>query len=579
MISKNKVSEAILYVCLLAFVSFVVYILNINKEVLYMAHSRSEFLFGEPFFNALMSKPFGLMQYVGAWLTQFLFNPTLGAGMYVGIWLLIFVVGIKAFRLSGGAKALMLLPVACLLTSVVDLGYWIYTFSIRGYWFSQSVAYLIMLLLLWTARCTPRKWHIAFYLLGFCLYPILGWYALLFVLCLAVSEKMTWREGLALIILLATIPLWRALLYSNLKVNDVVLAGLPIFENPADVTDHLTNPFWFLGLVSILIPLSASSLKSWFVPVLCAVGAIYYINTSMFKDSNYIDEMRMSRAAEADNWKEVIRIFSNASTPTQSMITLKNVALMNEGTLLDRSFQLGNDVVPIHNPDSLHVSFLEIASPIAYYNYGLINEGFRLAFECAEQSGFSPLYLKMMSRCALANGETKLVERYTEMLHHHPFYADWQPAPVTAKIKDLKRAYTDELSGVEHSYTYIINSLSVWDSTTTKVGSEQALFYSILRCDSRRFWPSLRQYLKLHKGEEFPRHAQEAYIMFMDKAPEEKRMMVPVSQEVYDRYKAMWADFEKYATSGLSKDEVKSKMKHAYGDTFWYFNVFGTKFY
>lgn len=579
MISKNKVSEAILYVCLLAFLSFVVYILNINKEVLYMAHSRSEFLFGEPFFNALMSKPFGLMQYVGAWLTQFLFNPTLGAGMYVGIWLLIFVVGIKAFRLSGGAKALMLLPVACLLTSVVDLGYWIYTFSIRGYWFSQSVAYLIMLLLLWTARCTPRKWHIAFYLLGFCLYPILGWYALLFILCLALSEKMTWREGLALIILLATIPLWRTLLYSNLKVNDVVLAGLPIFENPADVTDHLTNPFWFLGLVSILIPLSASSLKSWFVPVLCAVGAIYYINTSMFKDTNYIDEMRMSRAAEADDWKEVIRIFSNASTPTQSMITFKNVALMNEGTLLDRSFQLGNDVVPIHNPDSLHVSFLEIASPIAYYNYGLINEGFRLAFECAEQSGFSPLYLKMMSRCALANGETKLVERYTEMLHHHPFYADWQPAPVTAKIKDLKRAYTDELSGVEHSYTYIINSLSAWDSATTKVGSEQALFYSILRCDSRRFWPSLRQYLKLHKGEEFPRHAQEAYIMFMDKAPEEKRMMVPVSQEVYDRYRAMWADFEKYATSGLSKDEMKSKMKHAYGDTFWYFNVFGTKFY
>lgn len=579
MISKNKVSEAILYVCLLAFLSFVVYILNINKEVLYMAHSRSEFLFGEPFFNALMSKPFGLMQYVGAWLTQFLFNPTLGAGMYVGIWLLIFVVGIKAFRLSGGAKALMLLPVACLLTSVVDLGYWIYFIAIRGYWFSQSVAYLIMLLLLWTARCTPRKWHIAFYLLGFCLYPILGWFALLFVLCLAISEKMTWREGLALIILLATIPLWRTLLYSNLKINDIVLAGLPIFENPADVTDHLTNPFWFLGLVSILIPLSASSLKSWFVPVLCAVGAIYYINTSMFKDSNYIDEMRMSRAAEADDWKEVIRIFSNASTPTQSMITLKNVALMNEGTLLDRSFQLGNDVVPIHNPDSLHVSFLEIASPIAYYNYGLINEGFRLAFECAEQSGFSPLYLKMMSRCALANGETKLVERYTEMLHHHPFYADWQPAPVTAKIKDLKRAYTDELSGVEHSYTYIINSLSVWDSATTKVGSEQALFYSILRCDSRRFWPSLRQYLKLHKGEEFPRHAQEAYIMFMDKAPEEKRMMVPVSQEVYDRYKAMWADFEKYATSGLSKDEMKSKMKHAYGDTFWYFNVFGTKFY
>lgn len=579
MISKNKVSEAILYVCLLAFVSFVVYILNVNKEVLYMAHSRSEFLFGEPFFNGLMSKPFGLMQYVGAWLTQFLFNPSLGAGMFVGIWMLIFVVGIKAFRLGGGAKALMLLPVACLLASIVDLGYWIYTFSIRGYWFSQSVAYLAMLLLLWAARCTPRKWHIAFYLLGFCLYPILGWFAMLFILCLALSEKISWREGLAFLILLATIPLWRALLYSNLKVNDVVLAGLPIFENPADVTKHLSNPFWFLGMVSIFIPLFASSLKRWFVPVLCTVGAIYFINSSMFKDTNYISEMRMTRAADDDNWKEVLKIYNASPNPTLAMVTLKNIALMNEGTLLDRSFAMGNNGAAIYNPDTLHVSFLEIAAPVSYYNYGLINEGFRLAFECAEQSGFSPLYLKMMSRCALANGETKLVERYTEMLHHHPFYADWQPAPVSANVKELKKAYPDELSGVEHSYSYIINSISVWNEANSKIASEQALFYSMLRCDSKRFWPALRQYVKWHKGEEFPRHAQEAYILFYDKAPEEKKMMIPVSQEVYDRYKKFGETIETLARSGVDIKDIPARTRGEFGDTYWYFNIFGKKIY
>jgi hypothetical protein len=135
MTNSSKLSRASLYVSLLAFILFVVYILYINQEVFYTAHDRSEFIFGAPFFNTLMSKPFGLMQYVGAWLTQFFCEPAVGASVLAVIWALTVFVGIKAFRLQGSASALMLLPVACLLVSVVDLGYWIYVSTIRGYWF------------------------------------------------------------------------------------------------------------------------------------------------------------------------------------------------------------------------------------------------------------------------------------------------------------------------------------------------------------------------------------------------------------------------------------------------------------
>ena len=119
--TKNKISSIILYVSLLAFISFVVYILYINQEVFYTAHDRTEFIFGTPFFNTLLSKPFGLMQYVGAWLTQLFCRPAFGSVLLASIWVLIFLVGIKAFRLKPSASALMLLPVACLLTSVVDV--------------------------------------------------------------------------------------------------------------------------------------------------------------------------------------------------------------------------------------------------------------------------------------------------------------------------------------------------------------------------------------------------------------------------------------------------------------------------
>ena len=577
MTNQRKLSIASLYVSLLAFIMFVVYILYINQEVFYTAHDRSEFIFGVPFFHTLMSKPFGLMQYVGAWLTQFFYQPAIGAGILAAIWVGIYFVGIKAFRLQGGASALMLLPVACLLVSVVDLGYWIYTSTIRGYWFSQSVGYLVMLLLLWVACRTPRKWHLVWYVVGVCIYPVLGWFALLFVLCLVLTDKITWREFLGVIVLAFAASIWHTQFYSNLKYDDVVIAGLPRFETPSDSTPHLSYPFWLLGAVSVLIPLCGKYLTKWFVPLCCVVIGICYTWSEKYYDQNYIDEMRMVRYAEDDNWKEVLNLAEENKKPTNTMIFLKNVALMNEGGLLDRSFKLGNNAASLYNPDSLHVTLLDIASPLVYYNYGMINEGIRLNFENAIQAGFSPFYLKMLTRCALAAGDKKLVERYTNILHLLPFYRSWQPAHVSATIKELQKCYSDELTGVENSDSYLVNEISLWYESDCKVASEQSLFYSMLRCDSRRFWASLRKYVKLHMNEQFPLHAQEAYILFMDKAPEEKRMMMPVEQAVYERYKSFWATLESKAKPGMTIETVGKEMREEYGDTYWWYNLFGRK--
>ena len=588
MIKTNKVSGATLYASLLAFISFVVYILYINQEVLYTAHDRSEFIFGAPFFHTLMSKPFGLMQYVGAWLTQLFYHPALGAAVLVVIWILIFLVGTKAFQLQGktmgqcvsgnSASALMLLPIACLLTSVVDLGYWIYIFPIRGYWFSQSVGYLFMLLLLWAARSTtPRKWHLAWYLFGACLYPVLGWFALLFILCLLLAEKPSWQELLGIVLLFITAAICHTQLYSNLKTDDVVLAGLPRFETPMDSSEHLSLPFWMLGALSVVIMLCGKYLAKWFVPVLCAAAGIIFTTSLMYYDKNYIDEMRMVRYASNDNWKEVLNLAEDNKKPTGTMIFLKNIALMNEGGLLERSFKLGNDAANINNPDTLHVTLLDIASPLVYYNYGMLNEAIRLNFENAIQAGFSPFYLKMLARCAQAKGDKKLVERYTTILHHHPFYGDWQPAPVAANINELQKSFPDELTGVENSESYLVNGISLWYESDSKVTSEQALFYAMLRCDSRRFWASLRNYVALHMNEEFPLHAMEAYILFIDKAPEERRMMLPVEQSVYERYKYFWEVLESKAKPGMTIEQVGEEMREEFGDTYWWYNIFGRK--
>ena len=589
MANSVKLSRATLYGSIFAFILFVVYVLYINQEVFYTAHDRSEFLYGTPYFNTLMSRPFGAMEYVGAWLTQFFYYPALGTAMLAAIWILIFLVGIKAFRLDQNAaglragaictSALMLLPIACLVASVVDLGYWIYTITIRGYWFSQSVGLLIMLLLLWVARYTPRKWHGLWYLVGFFLFPILGWFALIFIICLALIEKPSWLEFQAVVVVVFCAPIWHNLVYSNMPLETVQYAGLPRFITPSDVSESLSIPFWVLGALCVCISLFRRYLDKWYVPVLSAVAGIIFIVSFMFYDRNYINEMRMTRYAVDDNWKEVLHIAQESKKPTNSMVFLKNVALMHEGGLLERSFALGNETFGIHNPDSVHVSFLEIAAPLAYYNYGMLNEGFRLSFECAVQSGFAPAYLKMLAQCAHANGEDQLANRYISQLRHHPFYAHWKPKDATATIKELHNSYRDEITGVESSDGYIVNSISMWYEADSKLASEQALFFSMMRRDSRRFWASFRKFVKLHTGEAFPMHVAEAYILFMDKAPEEKRVMIPVNEKLVSRYKQFWESLAELLQSGKSREEVTEQMRLAYGDTYWYYNLFSRRVY
>lgn len=586
--NKDKISSVVLFASLLAFILFVVYILYINKEVFYTAHERSEFLFGTPFFHALVQKPFGLMQYAGAWLTQLFYHPVLGSAVLAAIWVIIFIVGAKAFRLQGNASALMVLPVVCLLTSVVDMGYWIYISTIRGYWFSQSVGYVLMLLLLWVARCTPRRWHLAWYVFAVCIYPVLGWFAMLFVMCLTLCERVSWRELVGFVLLLFTAGIWHTLFYSSVRYDDVVLAGLPRFITPSDSCERLSVPFWVLGAVSAFIAAGwgclttqvqrSKILQSSISPVLFAVAGIVFTLSLMFQDQRYIDEMRMVRNAENDNWQELLRIAEENKKPTTTMVFLKNVALLNEGGLLDRSFKTGNISFPITNPDSLHVTFLNIVSPLVYYNYGMQNEAIRLSFENGIQFGFSPFYLKILSRCALAKGDKELLERYTTQLHHHQFYGNWQPASVSAKVKELQNCYPDEVTGVENSDSYIVNSICLWHESDSKVASEQALFYAMLRCDSHCFWPSLRKYLKTHEGELFPLHAQEAYIFFTDKFPEEKRMMIPVEEDVYNHYKRFCETLAAQVKPGKTIGQVAEEMHQEWGDTYWYYNYFGRQY-
>ena len=150
---------------------------------------------------------------------------------------------------------------------------------------------------------------------------------------------------------------------------------------------------------------------------------------------------------------------------------------------------------------------------------------------------------------------------------------------VSKTIRELHNSYPDEITGVESSDGYIVTSISLWYESDSKVASEQALFYSMLRRDSRRFWASFRKFIKLHMGEAFPVPVAEAYILYMDKAPEEKRVMIPINEDLLKRYKQFWEDLGKLLQSGKSREGIAEQMRLNYGDTYWYYNLFSRRVY
>lgn len=583
---------------LVAFIAYAIYILiGLNADVLYTAQDRNFYVGGSVFFNDTMSRPFGLFQYVGAYLTQLFYHPALGAGVLIAIWVAIVLVGIKAFNLKGTWCTLMVLPAACLLASTVDLGYWVYCLIIPGYWFSQSVVFLCFLLLLWAANATPRRFRIVWYVvIGFAGFPVFGWVSYLFALCLALSQFKkgtypSWIDSTG-IVLAAVAPLvFRAIFYKSISPLQVYIAGFPYFKTFTDESVRPSIPFFIIIGIFLILSLSGIFRKegasgrfvksvSIALPLLVVAVSCYGVWASMFHDDNYIYEMQMNRATMDDDWKGVISIAEKTKTPSRTMVMLKNIALMNTGELGERSFDLSNSGIEINNSDSLNLNIMQIAAPVIYYNYGKVNYAMRWSMEFGVSYGFSPFYYKILARCAELTGEKELAERYKGRLHSTMFYADWEPKRPTPVVMELQSIFPDLLDDDSNSCErYLLSTFSKSQNISSAVLCDLNLFYAILVRNPDNFWLAFCNYIVKNKGKRIPKSYQEAYCLFADKVPVKIPYEVKISPEIVEKYKAFWATGNSYAQYYGTEDAVREAMAEEWGNTYWWFNAFGRNAY
>lgn len=590
---RQYLASATVALLLIAYAAYI--LVGINSDVLITAQDRNIMAGNSLCFSDIIARPFDFFQNIGGFLTQFFYYPALGAGMLIAIWTASFFAGVKAFQLKGAWRSLMIVPLACLLVATVDLGYWIYCLNIHGYWFSQSVAFLCFLLLLWAANATPRRFRIGWYVVaGFALFPVLGWFSYLFAICLALSqfrkdgEKLLTPKLIDIIGVLVTLVapiIFHALLYQKVPDNDVFIAGFPLFRTFTDESLRPSIPFFILAGAAVILSLGRTFPQIKKVPafatgLVVGAAAAFVVWSTMFKDDNYLYEMQMTQATMNDDWQGVIHVAEQTKHPSRTMVMLKNIALMNTGELGNRSFELGNNGMEINNPDSLQVNIMHIAGPYIYYNYGKINYSLRWGTEFSVSYGFSPHFLKVLARCAVATGETKLAKRYTDRINSLLFYGDWKPAPASDIVKELHTIFLDALDSDDNSCErYLISTFSRSRDSDSPLISELSLFYSMIMREPNRFASAFYDYAKLCKAEYVPREYEEAYCLFVDKNPDKFPYRVKISPATEESYSNFWNTGNRYAQYGYDKEGLAEEMFNEWGGTYWWFNAFGRDTY
>ena len=166
-----------------------------ESEYLWKVQELNLFLDTPLFLRQQMVTSGWLLTWLGSWFTEFFFHPWIGVAMLCGLWAVLMAVASRALKVSVAWTSVLLVPVALLLIMDVDLGYWIYYLKLRGHFFAATIGVLIALGGLWLFRLLPSRFFLRplFVAVGTAvLYPLIGFYGLLFALLCAV---LVWRIG------------------------------------------------------------------------------------------------------------------------------------------------------------------------------------------------------------------------------------------------------------------------------------------------------------------------------------------------------------------------------------------------
>lgn len=573
-----------------------------ESDLLWKVQELNLFMNTSLFFRQQMVVPAGILTYAGTWLTQLFYNPWLGVTVLSGWWLLLLWLLKRTFAVPARWTALLLIPVALLLLTNVDLGYWIYMLKLRGQFFLTTLATVSVVALLWGFRSMPDKYWLRtiwLVLTGLVGYPLLGIYGLAATLLMGIWSWRLMARGRAAIhtviaVLLAiAVPLFcYRYVYHETNLANIYYAGLPVFFITEEYPWYYT-PYYLLALfmlVMVCLPIGVKEVKEvkgskkllpWAVQAV-ALGAVAWgVVHFWYKDENFHHEVKMMHLIDQTDWEGVLQEAARQDDePTRAIVMMRNLALSRLGRQGELMYEYRNGSKEYDSPFGMRQMLVN--GPLVYYQYGLLNSCSRLCTEMGVEFGWRVECIKLLARCAVLNNEQAVARKYINILKKTMYHKDWavkteamlNNPKLIAQDKEMEPIthmlhFTDELDS-DNGYVerYLMRQLANHSYSKDPIFQEQSLLASLWFRDSKSFWYHFNVYIHLHPNGPIPVAYQEAAYLYgkLEERPDLDKM--PFSPGVKDSFEKFFQVFDQY--EGMNAEDIRQQTGLPYSNTFYY---------
>ncbi len=589
-------------------------LLSYEGDYLWRVQELNLFLYTPLFFKQQMVVAGGMLTYLGTYFTQFFYHVWLGV-LILCLWLalLMFLV-YKTFRIAPQWSVLLLIPVALVLLTDFDLGYWLYYLKLRGHFFIAVIGTSLAVASVWVYRLLPAKYWLHLVWMVFVAvagYPLAGAYGLLALLLMAV---ITWRrENLtlvgrlvptvaAVVLLLTVPPIFYRQVYYQTNSDFIWWQALPLYPE-AEGWNAYYFPYLLLALFLLLLAASyrvqwqpAFLRKEWMKTVvqlflaMAIVGGCWHY---WYKDEVFRVELRMDALAAEGDWQGVLReMRAYDDEPSRMMVMYKNLALFKLG-------RAGNEMYTFRDGSrkldaSFEVRMTQLGGKRIYLEYGFPNYCYRWCLEDGVEYGWRAEYLKYLVSCSLLNHEWTVAQKYIDILKQTRYHREWaeryqvlvSQQSATAVQQDrklgpiLRLMQGENVLGSDQALLelFLLN-MQAYRKTDDPLVAELALISAIQLKSIPAFWPAFFQYANLHAGKPMPRHFQEAALLYGNLEHQVDISRMPFDENVRNDYFAMMQAAKN--SRGMSEEQMKRSFYPRFGHTFYYnyFLVRGMKTY
>ncbi len=543
------------------------------------------FLFSGEYFTGFLSKPGGISDYAGNFLTQFFFYSWIGAIIIATlltflqrvVWLLSKKTGANPVYiplsfipsllywsllcdenyLLGGLMALLIVSCFIFILTLFDTPsrriFYILLLITPLYWATGIASVLLPLYAIIYEiheKKIKRRWLI--------LFPLTS---ILFALSLPVICKLTFLQY----------PLLRAFTgvnYYRFPLNIPVtsgIAGILIVGTPL-----------ILSLLKRQIPRGRALLISIQLALLL-VGGFFLISKS--SDMKKEEVMAYDFYTRMRKWDNIVAM-ANKKTPSSPLsVACLNLALAKTGMLSDRMFSYFQNGTQGLLPGFVRDYTIPMIAGEIYYHLGLINTAQRYAFESMEalpDYQKSVRAIKRLAETAIINEQYPLAHKYLCLLQKTFYYRKWATMAINtiqdeSKIEQhqewgwLRQCRPDKDFLFSEGEKDMMLGILFTKNQHNRMAYEYLMAYCLLSKDLDHFI----RYFPLGKAVGYltvPRSYQEAlaYIEGTTESRSPKVPAYPVSNQVISR-------FIHYKNIYLGQANASPTLKKQFSDTYWYY--------